>query len=137
MAGMRLGYLIGPAGVVSALERVALPYHLDAVTQAAGRLAVRHVGAMEERVGAIVAERRRVAAGLERLGMQVWPSQANFILFRPPGGRGAEVWRALVERSVLVRDTSNWPGLIGCLRVTIGTPDEDDRFLSALSEVVA
>jgi histidinol-phosphate aminotransferase len=137
MAGMRLGYLVGPTHVVTAVERVALPYHLDAVTQAAGRLAVRHVAAMEARVGAIVAERRRVVAALERLGMQVWPSQANFILFRPPAGDGHRIWEALVERSVLVRDTSSWPGLAGCLRVTIGTPEEDDRFLDALSEVVA
>lgn len=136
MAGMRLGYLVGPAPVVTALERVALPYHLDAVTQAAGRLAVRHVAAMEARVGAIVAERRRVSAALESLGMTVWPSQANFLLFRPPAGDGRRIWEELVARSVLVRDTSSWPGLTGCLRVTIGTPEEDDRFLDALSEVV-
>jgi histidinol-phosphate aminotransferase len=137
LAGMRLGYLVGPAGVVANLERVALPYHLDAVTQAAGRLALRQVGAMEARVGAIVAERRRLLECLGGLGMTTWPSQANFILFRPPGGRGEEVWKALVERSVLVRNTSSWPGLEGCLRVTVGTPEENDRFLDALEEVMA
>jgi histidinol-phosphate aminotransferase len=137
LAGMRLGYLVGPAGVVANLERVALPYHLDAVTQAAGRLALQHVGAMEDRVGAIVTERRRLLGCLQDLGMTTWPSQANFILFRPPGGRGEEVWKALVERSVLVRDTSSWPGLEGCLRVTVGTTEENDRFLDALEEVMA
>ncbi|MGI8752284.1 MAG: histidinol-phosphate transaminase [Acidimicrobiales bacterium] len=137
LAGMRLGYLVGPAGVVANLERVALPYHLDAVTQAAGRLALRHVGEMEARVGAIVAERRRLLGSLQDLGMDTWPSQANFILFRPPSGRGHDVWRALVDRSVLVRDTSSWPGLEGCLRVTVGRPEENDRFLAALNEVMA
>lgn len=137
LAGMRLGYLIGPAPVVANLERVALPYHLDAVTQAAGRLALVHVGEMESRVGAIVAERRRLLGALGDLGMTTWPSQANFILFRPPGGRGPAVWQGLVDRSVLVRDTSSWPGLEGCLRVTIGTPEENDRFLNALKEVMA
>jgi histidinol-phosphate aminotransferase len=137
LAGMRLGYLVGPAAVVANLERVALPYHLDAVTQAAGRLALGHVGDMEARVGAIVAERRRLLGCLGDLGMTTWPSQANFILFRPPDGRGQQVWQALVDRSVLVRDTSSWPGLEGCLRVTVGNPEENDRFLAALKEVMA
>lgn len=137
LAGMRLGYLVGPAAVVANLERVALPYHLDVVTQAAGRLALRHVGEMEARVGAIIAERRRLLGGLQDLGMTTWPSQANFILFRPPGGQGRELWQALVARSVLVRDTSSWPGLEGCLRVTVGKPEENDRFLAALEEVMA
>jgi histidinol-phosphate aminotransferase len=122
MAAARLGYLIGPAAVVASLERVALPYHLDA---------------LKERVAVVVAERSRVAAGLSRLPVAVWPSQANFILWRPEGRKGAEVWQGLVDRSVLVRDCSSWPRLSNCLRVTVGTPEENDRFLAALSEVLA
>lgn len=136
MAAVRLGYLIGPAEVVSTLERVALPYHLDAVKQAAGRLALKFVGEMEERVGLIVRERQRVTAALGKLPVTVWPSQANFVLFRPERRKGNEVWQELLERSVLVRDTSSWPGLSGCLRVTIGTPAENGAFLSALKEVL-
>src|SRR5262249_27849599 len=83
MAAARLGYLVGPPGVVADLGRVALPYHLDALKQAAGRLAVRFVGEMEERVGLIVRERHRLLAALGRLPVTTWPSQANFILFRP------------------------------------------------------
>jgi len=135
LAGMRLGYLVGPVPVVGVLERVALPYHLDVLTQLGGRLALGHVAEMEARVEAIVAERRRVAEAIAGLGMTTWPSQANFILFRPPRGEGRAVWQALVERSVLVRDTSSWPGLEGCLRVTIGSPGDNDRFLAALADV--
>jgi histidinol-phosphate aminotransferase len=137
MAAMRLGYLIGPPGVVETLERVALPYHLDAVKQAAGRLAVRFTEAMEERVALLVSERCRLMAGLASLPVTVWPSQANFILWRPSGRTGSSVWADLVQRSVLVRDCSSWPGLSGCLRVTVGTPAENDRFLAALGEVLA
>ncbi len=137
MAAARLGYLIGPAAVVASLERVALPYHLDAFKQAAGRLALRFVPAMEERVALLVGERSRLAAGLVGLPVTVWPSQANFILWRPEGRKGAEVWQGLVDRSVLVRDCSSWPRLSNCLRVTVGTPDENNRFLAALSEVLA
>lgn len=136
MAAARLGYLIGPAEVVATLERVALPYHLDAFKQAAGQLALRFVGEMEERVGLIVRERQRVTGALARLSVTVWPSQANFVLFRPEHRKGNEVWQELLDRSVLVRDTSSWPGLSGCLRVTIGMPAENDAFLSALKEVL-
>jgi histidinol-phosphate aminotransferase len=136
MAAARLGYLIGPAPVVADLERVALPYHLDALKQAAGRLAVRFVGEMEERVGLIVRERHRILAALGRLRVTAWPSQANFILFRPEHRKGSEVWQGLLDRSVLVRDTSSWPRLADCLRVTVGTPEENDAFLGALAEVL-
>lgn len=137
MAALRLGYLIGPAPVVAMLDKVVLPYHLDAAKQAAGRLAVHYAAEMEERVAAIVAERRRLAQGLSQLPVEQWPSQANFILWRPTGHKGADVWQGLVDRSVLVRDTSTWPGLEGCLRVTVGTPEENDRFLNALREVLS
>lgn len=137
MAGLRLGYLVGPREVVEVLERVALPYHLDSLKQAAGRLALRFTSEMERRVAAIVAERERVTGELRRMPIEVWPSQANFVLFRPLARPGREVWEELVRRSVLVRDTSSWPGLEGCLRVTIGSSSEDDRFLTALSEILA
>jgi histidinol-phosphate aminotransferase len=137
MAGLRLGYLIGPSEVVTALERVALPYHLDSLKQAAGRLALQFSDQMERRVAAVVAERERMVAALSAMPVKVWPSQANFVLWRPLERGGQEVWQGLVARSVLVRDTSSWPGLEGCLRTTVGNPDENDRFLSALAEVLA
>jgi histidinol-phosphate aminotransferase len=136
MAAARLGYLVAPAPVVEALERVALPYHLDAFKQAAGRLALEFLGQMEDRVGLIVRERQRIFAALGRLPVTAWPSQANFILFRPESRKGDEVWEGLLGHGVLVRDTSSWPGLAGCLRVTVGTPEENDVFLSALEEVL-
>jgi len=137
MAGARLGYLLGPAPVVAALwEKAALPYHVDAVKQAAGRLALHFTDEMEDRVALLVAERERIAAALAELPLATWPSEANFLLFRPTVRPGAEVWQALVERSVLVRDCSSWPRLAGCLRVTVGTPDENDAFLTALDAVL-
>ena len=136
LAGLRLGYVVGPAPVIAMLDRVALPYHLDVIKQQAGILALRYNDQMQERVSTLVRERQRLAAGLGRLPVTVWPSQANFILFRPDTRKGSEVWQELVDRSVLVRDTATWPGLGGCLRVTVGTPVENDRFLEALGEVL-
>ncbi len=137
MAAVRLGYLIGPPEIVKVLERVALPYHLDALKQAAGRLALRFSTQMEQRVASIIAERDRVVGELSKMPVKVWPSQANFVLWRPLRRSGEQVWHGLVQRSVLVRDTSSWAGLEGCLRTTIGARDENDRFLSALAEVLA
>jgi histidinol-phosphate aminotransferase len=139
MAAARLGYLVGPSWLVGHLQDVVLPYHLDAAKQRAGTLALRHVDEMDERVKIIVDERERLVHGLAGLPVEVFPSGANFVLFRVGGGTvaaGHDVWQALVERSVLVRDCSGWPRLGGCLRVTIGTPEENDRFLAALQEVL-
>ena len=92
---------------------------------------------MEQRVASIIAERDRVVGELSKMPVKVWPSQANFVLWRPLRRSGEQVWHGLVQRSVLVRDTSSWAGLEGCLRTTIGARDENDRFLSALAEVLA
>jgi len=137
LAGLRLGYCVAPAEVVGALERVTLPYHLDAAKQAAGRVALRFRAEMEARVATLVAERDRLALALGSLPVDTWPSGANFVLFRPRSRPGADVWAALVERSVLVRNCAAWPRLDGCLRVTVGTPEEDDAFLAALTEVLS
>jgi len=137
MAAARLGYLVGPSWLVAELEKVVLPYHLDAAKQVGGRLALRFEPEMRERVAALVAERERLVAGLARLPVRQWPSGANFVLFRPTTADGADVWRGLLQRSVLVRDCTAWPGLHGCLRVTVGTPEEDDAFLAALAEVLS
>jgi histidinol-phosphate aminotransferase len=137
MAAARLGYLIGPSWLVAELDKVVLPYHLDTAKQIAGRLALRFEPEMRERVAELVAERERLVAGMARLPVHQWPSGANFVLFRPTGADGKVVWQGLLDRSVLVRDCTSWPGLDGCLRVTIGTPAEDDAFLAALAEVLA
>ena len=132
MAAARLGYLVGPAAVVADLERVALPVpprRPEAGGRPAGRPLRRGNGGAG---GLIVRERHRLLAALGRLPVTAWPSQANFILFRPEHRKGAEVWQGLLDRSVLVRDTSSWPRLADCLRVTVGTPAENDAFLAAL-----
>jgi len=140
MAGARLGYSFGPSWLVADLDTVVLPYHLDSLKQAAGVAALALVDEMEARVSHIVEERGRIAAELHRLGCEVWPSGANFVLFRPePGadaGSGRSVWQQLVDRSILVRDTSSWERLDGCLRVTVGTSGENSRFLAALADIL-
>jgi histidinol-phosphate aminotransferase len=144
MAGARLGYLVGPSWLVAELDKVVLPYHLDVFKQIAGRLALRFSDDMNDRVEHIVAERERIETALGELPVDVFPSGANFVLFRVrrehdhgPALGGRDVWQGLVDRSVLVRDCSSWPRLDDCLRVTVGTPDENTVFLTALADVLA
>ena len=137
MAGVRLGYLVGDPEVVAACDKVVLPYHLSAIVQAAGVLALSYHHEMVERVALVTAERDRLAGALADMAVDVTPSEANFILFQPKDRAARVVWKGLVDHSVLVRDCSGWPGLEGCLRVTVGTPTENDRFLEALAAVLA
>ena len=136
MAASRLGYLVGPSWIVAELDKVALPYHLDAAKQIAGRLALQYVDEMDARVETIIHERERISVSLARLAIDVFPSGANFILFRPRAKPGRQVWQELLDRSILIRDCSGWPRLTNCLRVTIGTRSENDEFLAAIAEIV-
>jgi histidinol-phosphate aminotransferase len=138
MAGARLGYLLGPREVVAELEKVVLPYHLDVAKQLAGEVALLFVEEMEDRVAGIVAERERLIVSMRSLGLEVFDSQANFVLFRTTrsGLSGDAVWQGLVDASVLVRNCSSWARLGDCLRVTVGMPGENDHFLTSLAGVL-
>ncbi|MDA8309520.1 MAG: histidinol-phosphate transaminase [Actinomycetota bacterium] len=133
MAGARLGYLVADAEVVAGCRAASLPYHLSAQTQLAGVLALRYRDEMAERVGKVAEARAQLAHGLAQLDVETWPSDANFLLFRPRGKDARAVWSALFAEGVLVRDFSSREGLEGCLRVTVGTPKENERFLEALA----
>jgi len=137
MAAARLGYLVADPEVVAGCEAASLPYHLSALSQAAGVLALRYGAEMETRVAAMTEERGRLAAGLGDLAVESWPSDANFLLFRPIERGAKDVWGELLAHGILVRDCSGWDGLTGCLRVTVGTPNENARFLDALKECLA
>lgn len=136
LAAIRLGYAIGPTWLIDNLYKVVLPYHLSTPTQLAGVAALQFGDQMDDRVRRLEAERDRMSAVMRMIGaLTVFPSQANFILFRVAGDAHA-LWTRMVERGVLVRDFSSWPGVEQCLRVTVGTPEENDAFLGALHEAV-
>ncbi|GAA4424345.1 histidinol-phosphate transaminase [Actinokineospora soli] len=130
-AGGRLGYLAAAPAVVSALLLVRLPYHLSSLTQAGARAALRHAPETLASVHLLSSERDRVASALSGLGASVVDSDANFILFGPFVDRAA-AWKSYLDHGVLVRDV----GIDGHLRVTIGTPAENDAFLAASKEIL-
>ncbi len=133
LAGARLGYaLAADPRVVDAFMVVRLPYHLSAVTQAVAITALRHSDILQAQVALLRDERDALAAWLVDSGFTVAPSDANFILFGVFGDRDA-IWRALLDRGVLIRQT----GPQGWLRVTVGTPAENDMFRQALVEATS
>jgi histidinol-phosphate aminotransferase len=136
LAALRLGFAVAPPWVVEQLEAVVLPYHLPLATQIAGRVALEFGEEMRARVSLLVSERERVMAALAAIDrVAAFPSGANFVLFKVHGD-GHALWEELVARGVLVRDCSSWPRLAQCLRVTIGTPEENDAFVAALAASV-
>ena len=137
LAGLRVGYVVAPAEVVAALEIAALPYHIDSFKQAATLAALGHTDEMLARVETIKQERERISGALRDCGCTVWPSGANFVLFRPGSRDSSGVWQGLLDRGILVRDCGSWRGLANCLRVTVGTAAENDAFVAAMAELTA
>jgi histidinol-phosphate aminotransferase len=134
LAGARIGYALASPEVVEDLQRVRLPYHLSALTQAAGLTALRHEDEAAAGLDAIRAERDRIVRALSEIdGATVFPSQANFVLFQPPGDAKV-LWQGLLDRGVLVRDLTDV--VPNGLRVTAGTTHEVDLFLKAVEEVL-
>lgn len=129
-AGGRLGYLVATPAVIEAMLLVRLPYHLSSLTQAAARAALRHADDTLASVAALIAERKRVAAELARMGFRVIPSDANFVLF----GQFADApaaWQRYLDAGVLIRDV----GIPGFLRATTGLAEENDEFLKASAHI--
>lgn len=144
LAGLRVGFaLCGSAEPVDAVDRVRQPFFCSAPAQAAAIEALRHQDAVAERVERAVLARVEVAGGLERLGLRVAESQANFCWVTLPAAAGEEpaaterrVVDGLRKRGVLVR-AGDALGRAGCLRITYGTPAENERFLAAMAELLA
>jgi histidinol-phosphate aminotransferase len=133
-AGLRLGYLAAHPAVVDAVQLVRLPYHLSAVTQATALAALEHTDTLLKYVDRLKTERDRLVVELRAAGCEVTPSDANFVQFGRFDGEGGApaVWRQLLDHGVLVRDN----GVPGRLRVTAGTPEENDAFLDAVRAVM-
>ena len=132
LAGVRLGYAAASAAIIDALRIVRLPYHLSAVSQVVAITALQHAEPLQAQVQTLRSERDALASWLDEQGYETARSDANFILFGRFVDRDA-VWQALLDQGVLIRQS----GPAGWLRVSIGTPDENDRFRRALTQARA
>jgi histidinol-phosphate aminotransferase len=136
MAGLRVGYLLGHPDLVREVSKAKLPYNLNVFSMAAAEVAIEHYHLLKPRVELLIEERERVYAELGRMpGVRALPSQANFIAFETPL-EPQMVFDRLYAQGILVRDISRYPMLERFLRVSIGSPRENDQFLSALKGVL-
>ena len=129
LAALRLGFLVAAEEIIEEVNKVRLPFNVNALSQAVAIDVLRNRKALTTAIKAIVAERARLMTAMKRIGsVTPFPSEANFILFRvaDPG----TTYAGLLGRGVLVRNVSD--AVKGCLRVTVGTPQENAKFLHAL-----
>jgi histidinol-phosphate aminotransferase len=131
-AGARVGYLVSDAAVKDAMMIVRLPYHLSSLTQAAAEVAIDYRAELLAGVSVLIESRATVVQALHEMGLTTIPSSANFVLFTGFKQEAPQLWGALLEKGVLIRDV----GLSGYLRVTIGNEAENTLFISALKELI-
>jgi histidinol-phosphate aminotransferase len=135
LAGLRLGLLAGQPSWIEQLEKLRLPYNINALSQLSAHFALLHMDSLNSQAAVIRAEREHLLSALGRLpGVRVFPSDANFLLYRVSPRDPVTVFEGLRERGVLVK-LMHAPTLDGCLRVTVGMPAENARFLAAMHEL--
>lgn len=138
LAGLRLGLLAGPPGWLGEIDKVRLPYNINVLTQASALFAMQHQSVLDAQTAQLRCDRALLFTALNAISvLQVYPSEANFILFRVPAGQGQAVFEGLRARGVLIKNLDGaGERLRDCLRVTVGTPAENAAFLDALGGVL-
>ncbi|GBD93362.1 histidinol-phosphate aminotransferase 2 [bacterium BMS3Abin05] len=137
LAGLRLGYLLGRPKVVSELKKAKLPFSVNRFSQVAATVLFAHSKIILNNVAFIKKERERLFAEMAKIsGIKPYPSEANFILFETTEKPVQHIFEQLKSQGILIRDVSYYPKLEKALRVTIGKPEENDRFLDALRKIL-
>ena len=135
LAGMRLGMLAGPAAWIQELDKLRLPYNINVLTQRSASFYLRHTEVLNAQAEILRVERERLFQAISACGLSVWPSAANFLLFHAPG-RAAVLFSGLRAGGVLIKAFTGHPRLGEYLRVSVGTPAENDRFLAVLESLL-
>lgn len=131
---MRFGMLLAQPDLAKQVQKILSPFNLSVLIQCAIETALEYPDYAQARVEEALSERARVFAALEHLkNWKVYPSAANYHLIRTPDAKAAHA--ALLERGILVRKQDSYLGLEGCIRVSIGTPTENDAFIAAALEL--
>jgi histidinol-phosphate aminotransferase len=136
LAGLRLGALIGSANQMEMVRRVSSPYNVNAAALAALPVALSDQEHVADYLRQAIEGRMRVQQFFADVGLHHWPSHANFVLVRI-GPKYREFIQALQQRGILVRDRNSDPGCAGCVRITIGTREQTDQLLAAMTSVLA
>ncbi|MDZ7662271.1 histidinol-phosphate transaminase [Thiohalophilus sp.] len=138
LAGLRLGLLAGNPAWLNEFDKVRLPYNISSLTQASAEFALQNRDVLDAQTDQICADRETLYAELNKIdGLTVYPSKANFILFRTRPGKATAIFEGLKGEGVLIKNLDKAGGLLkDCLRVTVGTPEENAAFLAALKKVL-
>ncbi|BAW80976.1 histidinol-phosphate aminotransferase [Candidatus Nitrosoglobus terrae] len=138
LAGLRLGMLVGSPIWMRELEKIRLPYNINLLTQVSTEFALKHGGELDRQAQNIRSDRSSLQHALQQLpGLQIYPSDANFILFRTLPYQAQEIFTALKSRGILIKNLSSHGGLLAdCLRVTVGTPEENRIFIETLKDIL-
>lgn len=136
LAGLRLGYGVGHADLLTELHKTREPFNVNSLSQAAALACLRHWQVVPERARRNEQERERLARQLTAMGFRVTPSQTNFLLVRCPGNAG-QITTALLHKGVIVRPMHAFGLGEGALRISVGLPEENDRCVAALKEIVS
>lgn len=136
LAGVRLGYLCGPESWLNEFDKVRLPYNINVLTQVTVEFAMQHQAEFDRQAEKIKADRVVMQQTLAEIDeLTVFPSAANFLLFRVPEGRALELQQAIREKGVLIKSMQGaHPALHDCLRVTVGAAEENAAFIDALKQ---
>jgi len=138
LAGLRFGYLMALPEIAREIAKVQLPHHVGFFTQLAATVLLENAGVMEQRVASLVKQREKLIERLAGIGgVSPLPSQSNFILIESSALPAPELFERLLEKGVLIRNVSNYPGLSRYLRITVGNSEENDVLLRSLGEVLA
>lgn len=136
MAGLRVGYLLAHPELVQEISKAKLPYNLNFFSMAAAEMAIEHLDLLQPQIDVIIQERERLYGQMRNIpGLKAFPSQANFIAFETALDP-MDVFKALYADGILVRDISRYPMLEKFLRVSVGSPAENDRFLTSLRKIL-
>lgn len=138
LAGLRLGFLVGHPGWIKELNKVRLPYNINQLTQVSTQFALANYDQLSGQIAQLVTDREVLFQSLKELkGIQVWPSQANFILFKSLEIPAKDLHQALINKGILIKCLDGaHPMLSDCLRVTVGTPEENTIFLNVMSSLL-
>ncbi len=141
LAGLRIGYMIGNEEVVAYLNKIKLPYNVNSLSQSLGVRALENVKIMNEVISRILDERRWLEVELRKLGLEVFPSETNFLMVKVEGSGSDDLAKRIVkylaeDEGIIVRDFSSKLGLKNCFRITVGTPKQNKLLIQSLTSIL-
>lgn len=137
LAGLRLGWMLGDSKWMNELNKMRLPYNINALTQATANFAMRNIEVFDRQANELCNQREALAKALQDISnVQAFPSEANFILFKVLSGSADNVYKNLLDNKIIIKNVSGNKLLENCLRVTVGTEQENQAFINALTSAL-